>query len=95
MGPDDLSRMRLARFVAFSHPVIIPIHPAHTNPVIEIRWEGFFMMNNRRDGALDGLRLLLWGVVLFLLIAVCALVMDDYRPSPTYARAVMVWGDEQ
>lgn len=51
------------------------------------------MMNNGQNGSVDGLRLLLWGVVLFLLIGVVSLVVGDYRPSPTYAHAVMVWGE--
>ncbi len=49
------------------------------------------MMNDGRNGARDGVRLLLWGVILFLLIGAVALVMDDGRPAPTYTNAVMVW----
>ena len=47
----------------------------------------------KKLSSMGGLRLLLWGVVLLLLIAVGALIFDERdRPAPAYVGAVMVWG---
>lgn len=42
---------------------------------------------------LDGLRLMLWAVILFAMILVCALLLDRRESSPAYIGAVMVSSD--
>lgn len=40
---------------------------------------------------LDGLRLMLWGLILLLLIMVCSLIFQDDSPRQAPTGAVMVW----
>ena len=48
----------------------------------------------KKLNSMGGLRLLLWGLVLLLLIGVGAMIFDERaQPEPTYAHAVMVWRD--